>query len=33
MIDWNLNVQQAINLPNFGAQTNAVTSIEKWLGD
>ncbi len=29
MIDWNLNVQQAINLPNFGAQTNAVTSIEK----
>lgn len=29
MIDWNLNVQQAINLPNFGAQTNATTSIEK----
>ena len=29
MIDWSLNVQQAINLPNFGAQTNATTSIEK----
>ena len=29
MIDWNLNIQQAINLPNFGAQTNATTSIEK----
>lgn len=29
MIDWNLNVQQAINLPNFGAQTNATTSLEK----
>ena len=29
MIDWNLDVQQAINLPNFGAQTNATTSIEK----
>ena len=29
MADWNLNVQQAINLPNFGAQTNATTSIEK----
>lgn len=29
MIDWKLNVQQAINLPNFGAQTNATTSIEK----
>ena len=29
MADWGLNVQQAINLPNFGAQTNATTSIEK----
>lgn len=29
MIDWGLNVQQAINLPNFGAQTNATTSLEK----
>ena len=29
MIDWNLNVQQAINLPNFGTQTNATSSIEK----
>ncbi|WP_029554047.1 gamma-glutamyltransferase [Verminephrobacter aporrectodeae] len=29
MVDWGLNVQQAINLPNFGAQTNATTSIEK----
>ena len=29
LVDWNLNIQQAINLPNFGAQTNATTSIEK----
>jgi len=29
MTDWGLNVQQAINLPNFGAQTNATTSLEK----
>lgn len=29
MTDWGLNVQQAINLPNFGAQTNASTAIEK----
>jgi len=29
MIDWKLDVQQAINLPNFGAQTNATTSLEK----
>lgn len=29
LTDWGLNVQQAINLPNFGAQTNATTSIEK----
>ncbi len=27
--DWNLNIQQAIDLPNFGAQTSATTSIEK----
>ena len=29
MTDWGLNIQQAINLPNFGAQTNATTSLEK----
>jgi gamma-glutamyltranspeptidase / glutathione hydrolase len=29
MIDWKLNVQQAINLPNFGAQTSATTSLER----
>ena len=29
LVDWNLNIQQAINLPNFGAMTNATTSIEK----
>lgn len=29
LVDWNLNIQQAINLPNFGAQTNATTSIEQ----
>lgn len=29
LIDWQLNVQQAINLPNFGAQTNATTTIER----
>lgn len=29
LADWGLNVQQAINLPNFGAQTNATTSLEK----
>ncbi|MBX7229519.1 MAG: gamma-glutamyltransferase [Burkholderiaceae bacterium] len=29
VIDWKLNIQQAINLPNFGAQTSAVTSLER----
>ena len=29
LVDWHLDIQQAINLPNFGAQTNATTSIEK----
>ena len=29
MLDWRLDVQQAINLPNFGAQTDATTSLEK----
>lgn len=29
LTDWGLNVQQAINLPNFGAQTNASTLLEK----
>lgn len=29
MIDWKLDVQQAINLPNFGPQANATTSLEK----
>jgi len=29
MIDWKLNVQQAINLPNFGAQTSPATALEK----
>jgi gamma-glutamyltranspeptidase/glutathione hydrolase len=29
MVDWQLDVQQAINLPNFGAQTDATTSLEK----
>jgi gamma-glutamyltranspeptidase / glutathione hydrolase len=27
--DWNLDIQQAINLSNFGAQTSATTSLEK----
>jgi gamma-glutamyltranspeptidase / glutathione hydrolase len=27
--DWNLDIQQAINLSNFGAQTTATTSLEK----
>jgi gamma-glutamyltranspeptidase / glutathione hydrolase len=31
-IDWKLNVQQAINLPNFGAQTSATTSLERLTG-
>lgn len=29
LIDWKLNIQQAIDLPNFGAQTTATTLIEK----
>ena len=29
LIDWRLDIQQAINLPNFGAQTSPVTQIEK----
>ncbi|WP_296542532.1 gamma-glutamyltransferase [Rhodoferax sp.] len=29
LVDWKLNVQQAINLPNFGAQTSATTALEK----
>ncbi len=29
MIDWKLNVQQAINLPHFGAQTTATTAMEQ----
>jgi gamma-glutamyltranspeptidase / glutathione hydrolase len=28
MMDWQLDVQEAINLPNFGAQTSPVTVIE-----
>ena len=29
LIDWKLDVQQAIDLPNFGAQTSATTTVEK----
>jgi gamma-glutamyltranspeptidase / glutathione hydrolase len=29
IIDWNMDIQQAINLSNFGAQTSATTSLEK----
>lgn len=29
LVDWKLDMQQAINLPNFGAQTNATTLLEK----
>lgn len=29
LVDWRLDIQQAINLPNFGAQTSAVTAIEQ----
>jgi gamma-glutamyltranspeptidase / glutathione hydrolase len=29
MVDWNMDIQQAINLSNFGAQTSATTSLEK----
>ncbi len=28
VLDWKLNIQDAINLGNFGAQTSAVTSLE-----
>jgi gamma-glutamyltranspeptidase/glutathione hydrolase len=29
IIDWKLDIQQAINLGNFGAQTSATTSLER----
>jgi gamma-glutamyltranspeptidase/glutathione hydrolase len=29
LVDWGLDIQQAINLPNFGAQTSAVTAMEQ----
>jgi gamma-glutamyltranspeptidase / glutathione hydrolase len=29
LIDWKLDIQQAIDLPNFGAQTSATTTLEK----
>ena len=29
LIDWQLNIQQAIDLPNFGAQDSAVTLLER----
>ena len=29
LVDWKLDIQAAINLPNFGAQTSATTEIEK----
>jgi gamma-glutamyltranspeptidase / glutathione hydrolase len=29
IVDWNLDIQQAINLSNFGAQTGVTTSLEK----
>jgi gamma-glutamyltranspeptidase/glutathione hydrolase len=29
ILDWNLDIQSAINLGNFGAQTSATTSLEK----
>jgi gamma-glutamyltranspeptidase/glutathione hydrolase len=29
LIDWKLDIQQAIDLPNFGAQTSATTTVEK----
>jgi gamma-glutamyltranspeptidase / glutathione hydrolase len=29
VVDWKLNIQQAINLPNFGAQTSATTTLER----
>jgi gamma-glutamyltranspeptidase / glutathione hydrolase len=29
LIDWQLDIQQAIDLPNFGAQTSATTTLER----
>lgn len=29
LIDWKLDIQKAIDLPNFGAQTSATTEVEK----
>ena len=29
VVDWDMNIQQAINLPNFGAQTSATTTLER----
>jgi gamma-glutamyltranspeptidase / glutathione hydrolase len=29
LIDWRLDIQQAIDLPNFGAQTSATTTLEQ----
>lgn len=29
LIDWKLDIQQAIDLPNFGAQTSATTDLEQ----
>jgi gamma-glutamyltranspeptidase/glutathione hydrolase len=29
IIDWKLDIQQAIDLPNFGAQTTSTTTLEK----
>ena len=29
LIDWKLDIQHAIDLPNFGAQTSATTELEK----
>jgi gamma-glutamyltranspeptidase / glutathione hydrolase len=29
IVDWNMDIQQAINLSNFGAQTSVTTSLEK----
>jgi gamma-glutamyltranspeptidase/glutathione hydrolase len=29
LTDWGLDIQQAIDLPNFGAQNSAVTAVEK----
>jgi gamma-glutamyltranspeptidase/glutathione hydrolase len=29
LVDWKLDIQAAIDLPNFGAQTSATTEVEK----